>query len=179
MTNTNLKKMKWTIQKMLPLHLCSVLVFLSAYMLITNSYPLYEFIYFLGIGGALQAVLTPDLGIYDYPHFRYFQTFTSHGSIITAAVFMTVVEGYRPQWRSFFRVAIGTNIYMLIVAVINTMIGSNYLYIAHKPETASLLDVLPNWPWYIIWMEIIGFIIFFILYLPFLVRDRRSIIIKS
>ncbi|MBI5829406.1 MAG: TIGR02206 family membrane protein [Chloroflexi bacterium] len=55
---------QWTIQTMLPLHLCSVMVFLSAFMLITKNYTLYEYLYFLGIGGAFRAVLTPDLGLY-------------------------------------------------------------------------------------------------------------------
>jgi len=26
----------------------------------------------MGIGGALQALLTPDLGLYGFPHFRFF-----------------------------------------------------------------------------------------------------------
>src|SRR5262245_40517135 len=66
---------RWTIQTMLPLHLCSLLVWLAAWMLMTKSYRIYEFVYFLGIGGAIQALATPDLGIYGFPHFRFFQTF--------------------------------------------------------------------------------------------------------
>ncbi|GAB4481644.1 MAG: hypothetical protein OHK0031_03670 [Anaerolineales bacterium] len=33
---------------------------------------IYELLYFMGIGGALQALLTPDVGIYGFPHYRYF-----------------------------------------------------------------------------------------------------------
>jgi len=44
-------------------------------MLVTKSYPFYEFAYFMGIAGTLQALLTPDLGIYGFPHYRFFQTF--------------------------------------------------------------------------------------------------------
>ena len=67
----NLVNGTWTVQTMLPLHLCSVFVFLSAIMLVTRSYTIFEYAFFLGIGGALQAFLTPDLGIYSFPHFRY------------------------------------------------------------------------------------------------------------
>jgi len=42
----------------------------------------------------------------------------------------------------------------------------------HKPPTASLLDLLPPWPWYILWMEAIGLVVMcLILYLPFAVKD--------
>ena len=88
---------KWNIQTMLPLHLCSVLVWLGTVMLVTKNYRIYEFMYLMGIGGAIQALATPDLGIYGFPHFRFFQTFISHGLIVTSAIYMTVVEGFPPN----------------------------------------------------------------------------------
>ena len=50
---------RWTIQTMLPLHLCSLLVWTGAFMLMTKNYRVYEFMYFMGIGGAIQALATP------------------------------------------------------------------------------------------------------------------------
>jgi hypothetical integral membrane protein (TIGR02206 family) len=165
---------QWTIQTMLPLHLCSVFVFLSAIMLVTKSYAIYEFAYFLGVGGAAQALLTPNVGIYGFPHFRFFQIFISHGSIVTAAIYMTVVEQYRPYWKSLLRVAVWTNLYMLFVGMVNVLIGSNYMFIAHKPDTPSLLDVLGPWPWYILSVEAVGLAIGLLLYLPFAFRDWKA-----
>ena len=165
---------KWTIQTMLPLHICSIMVWLGAYMLVTKSYSIYEFMYFIGIGGALQALLTPDVGIYNFPHYRFMQTFISHGLIVTSAIYMTVVEGYRPTWKSFARVAIIMNVYMVIVFFINSAIGSNYLMINGKPATASILDLLPAWPVYIIYMEVLGLITFLLLYIPFIIKDWRA-----
>ncbi len=164
---------QWTLQTMLPLHVCSVLVWLGALMLVTRSYTIYEFSYFMGIGGALQALLTPDLGIYGFPHFRFFQTFISHGLIVTSAIYMTTVEGFRPTWKSIGRVFVGMNLYLVVVFFINQVIGSNYMFVAHKPETASLLDALPAWPWYILYMEAIGLVTCLLLYLPFIVKDWR------
>jgi len=146
----------------------------SAYMLVTRNKYIYEFAYFLGIAGAMQAILTPDIGIYGFPHFRFFQTFIAHGLIVTAAIYMTAVEGFRPTWKSLLRVAVGINIYMAIIFPINKLLGSNYLFIAHKPPTASLLDILPDWPVYILYMEAIGLILCLLLYLPFLIKDWRE-----
>jgi hypothetical integral membrane protein (TIGR02206 family) len=174
----NLVTGQWTVQTMLPLHLCSLFVFLSALLMLNESRRLrtviYPFAYFLGIAGALQAVLTPDLGIYDFPHFRYFQVFLSHGAIIITAIYLTVIEGYRPTLPALGKVLVGANLYMLFVGVVNWVIGSNYLYIAHKPETASLIDVLGPWPWYLLALEGIGVVMFLLLYLPFAFQDLKT-----
>lgn len=170
----NLVTGQWTVQTMLPLHICSVFVFLCAIMLVTGSYRIYEFAYFLGIAGASQAILTPDLGIYDFPHLRYYQVFISHGLIVSSAVYMTVVQRYRPTWKSLGRVILWTNLYLIFVGVVNSLIGSNYMFVAHKPETPSLIDMLGPWPWYILALEAIGFVLFFLLYLPFAIRDIRA-----
>ncbi|MBE0695620.1 MAG: TIGR02206 family membrane protein, partial [Anaerolineaceae bacterium] len=100
--------------------------------------------------------------------------FLSHGGIVTAAIFMTVVEGYRPTWKSLGRTLLYMNIYMGIVGLINYLIGSNYLFIAHKPETASLIDVLGPWPWYLLALEGIGLVLFTLLYVPFAIRDLTN-----
>jgi len=164
----------WTVQTMLPLHLCSLLVWAGALMLITKNYRIYEFMYFMGIAGAIQALATPGLGIYGFPHFVFFQYFISHGLIITSAIYMTLVEGFRPTWKSLLRVAVWTNIYAFSVYFINSAIGSNYLMINYKPNTPSLLDRLPAWPMYILYMELIGVISILLLYLPFAAKDLRD-----
>ncbi len=161
----------WTVQTMLPLHVCSILVWLAGFMLIFKNYRIYEFAYFIGIGGAMQALLTPDVGIYGFPHYRIFQTIISHGMLVTATIYMTTVEGFRPTWKSFWRVVVGVNIYAAIIFPVNMLLGTNYLYINGKPATASLLDILPEWPIYIIFMELIGFVVFLLLYLPFIFKD--------
>jgi len=165
---------EWTIQTHLPFHLSAVLVWTSLIMLLTKNYFVYEFAYFLGIAGATQALLTPEAGIYGFPHFRILQTITAHGSIVTAAVFMTIVEGFRPYWSSFKRVFLWTNIYMLLVTGINVLIGSNYMYTIHKPPTASLLDILGLWPWYLLTVELVALVLCSLLYLPFALKDRKS-----
>jgi len=143
-------------------------------MLLRMHNGIYEFAYLIGIAGALQALLTPDLGIYDFPHFRYYQTFISHGLLVTAAVYMTVVEGLRPYPRSLRNIALWGNVYMIGVTLLNFAIGSNYLFTAHKPPTASLLDLLPPWPWYIAIIELLALVFVCLFYSPFWIKDLVS-----
>lgn len=165
---------RWTLATMLPLHLCSVLVWTGAWMLMTKNYRVYEFMYFMGIGGGLQYLATPDLGIFGFPHFRFFQAFLSHGLIVTSAIYMTVVEGLRPTWKSMLRVFIWMNLFAGVIYFVNVYLGSNYLMINYKPNTPSLLDLLPEWPIYILYMELIGVVTMLLLYLPFVIKDWRQ-----
>jgi len=71
------------------------------------------------IGGALQALLTPDLGFYGFPHYFFFQTYISRGLILTSAIYLTTSEGFRLTWKSFGRIFVGMNIYLVIVFLIN------------------------------------------------------------
>jgi len=164
----------WSVQEHLPLHACSILIWLAGFMLIYKNYRIYEFAYFLGIAGALQALLTPDIGIYGFPHFRFIQTYISHGLLLTSAIYMTTVEGFRPTWQTFKRVIIYLNLFMLAVFGLNQLIGSNYLFVARKPPGPTLLDALPEWPVYILYMEAIGLMMFLLLYLPFALKDWQA-----
>jgi len=162
---------QWRAGTSLPLHLCGAAVVLSAVLLVTKKEQIYEIVYFWGFGGALQALMTPDIGPFSYPHYRFFQFFVSHGAIVTATVYATFILGYRPFFRSIVKVFVITNIYMIFIAVFNYLFDGNYLFICHKPETASLIDYLGPWPYYILSLEVVGLISFLIYYSPFAIRD--------
>jgi len=171
---------QWRPGTSLPLHLCGAAIVLGAVMLVNRNYRLYELIYFWGLGGAVQALLQPDIGPYGFPHYRFFQFFVSHGLIVTVSLYATVSFRYRPQLRSVWRVFIITNIYMAFIALFNWLTDGNYLFICHKPETASLMDFMGPWPWYIITLELMALISFMLYYSPFGLYDwwlrRRRIV---
>ncbi|MGB9722598.1 MAG: TIGR02206 family membrane protein [Chloroflexia bacterium] len=169
---------QWSVQYMLPLHLCSVFSWLTAVMLLTRSYRIYEFAYFLGIGGAVQALITPHPG-FGFPHYRFFQSYFAHAPIVLGTVYMTVVEGYRPTLRSLLRVAVAIHLYMLPVFALNLLLGSNYLFINRKPAEPTLLDYLGPWPWYILGMEAVGLFTCLLLYLPLALSDRASLGLRT
>jgi len=163
----------WEVKTMLPLYICSVFVWANSIMLVTGNKTIFEFAYLIGIPTALQAFLTPDAGRFGFPHYRFFQVMLSHGLIMTSALYLAFVKGYRPTWASVKKVIIYTNIYGVFVFILNLILGSNYMFIAHKIETASLLDVLPPWPYYLLFFEVFGVICILLLYLPYAVHDWR------
>ena len=163
----------WIIERHLPLHTCSLGLWGSIYMLLARSYRFYEIFFFLGIAGGLQALITPNAGEFGLPHFRAMQTLASHALLVIAMVYMTTIEGFRPTWKSIARTMIFANLYMLFVTGVNVLVGGNYMYTLHKPETASLLDMLGPWPWYLFYAEFVALALFILLYLPFALNDWR------
>jgi hypothetical integral membrane protein (TIGR02206 family) len=166
---------QWSVRTMLPLHLCSVTSWLSILCLIRRCPPAYDFVYFLGIAGAAHTLLTPDLGPYGFPHLRFFLTIVSHAGILVAAMFLTFVDGLRPTWESVRRVIVWANVYGVFVFFLNLAIGSNYMYLARKPSTPSLVDMLGPWPWYILALEMLGLLHVLGLYAPFAIADARAL----
>ena len=165
----------WTVQTMLPLHLCNLLVLISAVTLLTRNQTGYEFLYFLGITGAAQVLITPGLGAWGFPHFLFFQTFISHGGIVLTAIYLTLGEGMGPSsGRALIRILFVGHIYAGIIFLLNPLLGSNYLFFAYKPPAATLLDFLGSWPWYVLSMIGIGAAQAVLLYLPFAWINRRK-----
>jgi len=156
--------------KSLPLHLCGFAIILCPIMLVKKSYFLYELNYFWGIGGALQALLTPNLQ-YPFPHVIFFTFFLSHGLIVVSCIYMTFIVGFRPTWKSIIKTAIATNVLLGIIAVINLLTNGNYMFLCEKPDSTTLLSYLGPWPWYILSLEGVGLTIFLILYAPFFIKD--------
>jgi hypothetical integral membrane protein (TIGR02206 family) len=163
----------WTIQGMLPLWLCSATSWTMPLLLVFCSRKYFEWVYFMGLIGASMALLTPDLMQFGFPHYRFIEFFTLHGALIVAIVYMTCVERFRPTWKSLPMVFIVTNSFWLFCAWVNSQIGSNYLYTQGKLPTPSLLDYLGPHPWYLLSMEVIGILLCGLLYLPFVIKDRR------
>ena len=164
---------EWNLRVNLPLHLCGISIWSTIYMLYTRDYRLYQIIFFVGLGGAAQAVITPSAGEYGLPHFRAFQTLISHGMVVVAMVFVTTIEGQRPTWFSLWKTMLVLNVYLVVVTAINYALGSNYMFTLEKPHTASLFDIMGPWPWYLLTAEVLAVVLFSLLYLPFALSDRR------
>jgi hypothetical integral membrane protein (TIGR02206 family) len=164
----------WSVQEHLPLHICSIGGWALIYILLTRDHRVYEIMFFLGIAAAGQALFQPEAGIYGLPHFRAVQTLAGHGLIVIGLVYVTMIEGMRPTWGSIWRTMVAANVYLFVITVINYLLGSNYMYTLSKPSSASILDLMGPWPWYVFFAEFLALGMFLLLYLPFALADRRT-----
>jgi hypothetical integral membrane protein (TIGR02206 family) len=156
----------------LPLQLCDVAIFVGAAALLLRTQLLVEVTYFWGLAGTIQALITPDLPQH-FPSFPFFQYYTAHGGIVTAALFLVVGLGQWPRRDAILRVLALTVAYAAMVGAIDAATGANYLYLRSKPASGSLLDLLGPWPWYIASAAAIAIALLFVLDAPFRWLSRR------
>ena len=71
------------------------------------------------------------------------------------------------------RVLIMLNGYAALVGTFNAVFHTNYMYLCHKPQVATLLDFFGPWPIYILAGEAITMVLFTLLYLPF--RQKTAV----
>ncbi len=149
----------------LPLDLCSVVLMACIFSLFRSVQFFNEIAYFWGLGGTLQALLTPDLAT-GFPSLDFFLFFWSHGAILFGIVYIIAANNFRPRKGSVIRMMIALNVYAAAVGAINAAMGWNYGYLCRKPALPSLLDLLGPWPWYLLSLEGIALVTFIVLVLP-------------
>ncbi|MRX73910.1 TIGR02206 family membrane protein [Bacillus lacus] len=162
---------QWTVANSLPLELCSISLILGILLLLTGNRNIFDIVFFVGIGGAVQALLTPVLFV-NFPHFRYFHFFYTHIGIIFIAFYYLWIKGYRPTFLAVAKTMLFLNLLLPVILLINYAAGGNYMFLSRKPETGSLLDYLGPYPWYILTLELAAFTIFLLLWLIF--RERKK-----
>ncbi len=160
-------------ERSLPLHLCDLSLLCAALALATRRQLFFEFCYFYGIGGAVLAMLTPDLQ-HGFPHPFFFKFFATHGVIVVATLYLMSAFEMKPSPGAVPRMVIAGNIYIALAGTVNWLAGTNYGYLAAKPAGHTLMDHFGPWPWYILAVDAIGVALIFVLYSPWWFAGRAT-----
>ena len=151
----------------LPLHLCGIAMFATSITLIFHNQKAYEIAYFWGLVGSANAVVTPGNLAVDYPQYRFFQYFIAHSGIVAGVLYATWGLKMRPTPGGLWRAFVGLHVLAALVAVVNLLCDSNYMYLSEPPwGTVSPFFFLP-WPWYLVVLDVVGLAMFSLVYSPF------------
>jgi hypothetical integral membrane protein (TIGR02206 family) len=155
----------WSVAASLPVQLCDVGGFVAAAALLWRQLVLVEVAYFWGLGGTLQAVLTPDLKDH-FPSLPYLQFYVTHDLVILAALFLVIGLALQPRPGAVRRIYLLTLGFAVVVGLIDLVTGGNYMYL-RVPAPGSLLEVMGPWPWYIATGAVLTLVVLVILDAPF------------
>ena len=150
----------------MPFQLCDLILWLTVVAMLFKPQFAFEFAFFAGMVGTSMAVLTPDLWE-PFPTYPTVYFFLAHCGIVICVLYLWLSKTMRPLPGCVLRVMLALNAYAVAIGLFNWIFKTNYVYLCHKPENASVLDYLGPWPVYILGGELIGLAFFTLLWLPF------------
>ncbi len=156
---------RWSLQSSLPLQMCAISGILSGVVLLFPKQWSYEILYYWGIPGAFHSLLTPEFTLGTDGLF-FIEYFVSHGGIIFAALWATMILKMRPRKGSWWRVFLWSQLLLPIVGGMNWILDANYMYIC-KPPIVENPFIVGDFPFHLIGLEFAGLLHFALVYLPF------------
>jgi hypothetical integral membrane protein (TIGR02206 family) len=153
-----------------PLNLCDWATVATVVTLFWPNQRSYELAYFWALAGTLQGMFTPDVKL-DFPDTEFLLFFVFHGGIIAGVLYLTFGLRLRPHPDSLPRVIVWSFIYMGVAGLFDWLTGANYGMLARKPPFPTILDAMPQWPWYLGVLVAMAFASIALYYSPFLIID--------
>ena len=150
----------YSIEKDLPLQLCAIGIYVAVVALLKKNQIAFELIFYWGLVGASQAILTPDSDLFELKiFFIYSQTY--HSALIFAVLWLVIKCNMRMQIEYIPRVVLITNLVVVVISVINYLLDSNYMFLRVKPNSVNPF-LIGDWPVYIIMVQFFSIVIVFL-----------------
>ena len=138
----------FTLGTSLPLQYCDLTWMVAVVALWTRTWWAVALTFYWGLTLTVQAIVTPSLG-QEFPDPRFFMYWGMHFLSVWAAGWLAA-SGSGPTWRGYRLAVVVTAVWAGAVMVFNEATGTNYGYLNRKPPGASLLDLMPGWPVYVL-----------------------------
>lgn len=165
----------WNIDQSLPFHYTDALRIIASIALITRSGWSIAITYYWGLTLNLQSVITPDLNYFQLPVIEFAAFWFLHIAVLLTPIVLTWGFGYRPTWRGF-GVAYGATVAWACLAVtVNGITNANYAYLSRAPQGPSVLDLMGDWPAYVLWEALLVAVIWALITAPWNTRGRRTL----
>lgn len=165
----------YDITRFLPLHLCTISVILLIFTLIFDNKFVNKLVLFWSPVSAFLAIALPDMNASEnFPSFRFLEFFSSHVLIIWSVIFIFRVQKTVVIFKDFIISVATLMVTLPFVYWLNISIGSNYMYLNHKPNGGQM-HFLPSEPWHVLGAMILVILVFFLEYLVYRFTVRIGI----
>ena len=157
---------KWEISKELPVHLCSISGLICCFIMFIPKNKrqfLFEFLFYCGIIGGIQAIFTPLLDDYGGYNFFYIQFFFKHAMIIAFPIYLRNNLGMKLTKFSWLKTYFALNVLMILLIQLNNILDSNYMYVNVPPAVDNPM-VIGEWPTYLYWWELFVLILILLVF---------------
>ncbi len=128
----------------LPLHLCSINIFVIAWHAWRPGRTLDNYLYGVCIPGAVAAILFPSWAALPPVNFMHLHSFTIHIMLILYPVMLTIGGDIRPELRQLPKSILFTCLMAVPVYLFNLVFDTNYMFLMYA-EVGNPLLLFENW----------------------------------
>ena len=154
----------WSLDKSLPFHLCGFSSVISCFILFVKRKKFwFDFLFYAGVLGGLNALLTPLIDNYTGTNFFYVEYFYSHTSIIILPLYMYYYMDMKLSKFSWLKSFVALNVILVFLMPLDFLIDANYMYLKEPPAVNHPL-VSGDWPYYLVNLEFVVLILLYFTY---------------
>lgn len=158
----------------LPLHLCSINIFLIAYHAWKPNHVLSNFLYAVCIPGALAALLFPGWTKLPLANFMHIHSFTLHILLVVYPLMLLAGGEIRPDWRTIPKLLCILGSFALVALVVNMVLDTNYMYLMYAPKNNPLYLFQKTFGNHLVGFAVILPGVLALMYLPCVKLGKRS-----
>ena len=120
-----------------------------------------------------MAILTPDTQ-YGFPNIHYIRHMIGHAMILLGVSYAIIIDNQRPYLKDVHRVLMVLSAFLVVIYFINYLLGppANYWYVAEKPPGSNVTDFMRDAPYHMIDVYILAVIVCYLIYFPYLIKDK-------
>ncbi len=150
----------------LPLHVCDLTGLLVPLALLARTPWVMGLVYFWGLALSANAFLTPTLNE-PFPTLLFFNFWATHAAIVGGAVYLVIVERYRPTLAHLAIALAALAAYTLAIMPLNLANDWNYGYVGPKdPSQPTVISRLGAWPGRLVWLTLLVTVAMALCWLP-------------
>jgi len=163
-----------SLQEILPLYLCRITIFCTAYTLLTGKNNFRFITYFWGMLGSILALIFVDTSGYTFPHIMFISFFVGHGSLCISVFYTIFIREYLPDYKDFKKAMWCYIVYIVVACVVNKLVGGNYNYLEQPPSTINMPAEFVNSIFYKLLILGTFLLITCMQYIPVHLKTRRK-----
>lgn len=152
----------------LPLHLCSINIFLIAYHAWKPNAVLDNFLYTVCIPGALAALLFPGWTKLPLANLMHIHSFTLHILLVVYPLMLLAGGEIKPDWRTIPKLLGILGCFAVVALLVNLVLDTNYMYLMYAPKNNPLYLFKKAFGNHLVGFAVILPAVLAIMYLPWL-----------
>jgi len=160
--------------KYLPLHLCSINIFIILFFVYKPIKFLGDFLYLVCIPGAAAALLFPSWGALPFGNFMHLHSFTVHILLMLFPIMLTVAGDIQPNIKSLpqclaLLVAMAIPLYGF-----NLLADTNFMFLMYAEPGSPLLWFQEHWGNHLLGYPVLITAVIIVMYIPMYFLKRRQ-----